>query len=576
MLVAQPRRHPGRLRRPVRRPAEPRSRTARSTATVLTCAAADTRYDVRLAGRPSSEDDEPARRRAAAARARRAGRSPVPHGARRCMTGLGALRRLVVAARRSRRRPPRPRSAASSALSTSASGTATSPTSPTTGCCASAAPATCSSPRRRARAAAATAGSARRSAGSSDLSLDDAQWDALRIPVDLVFFFRQTLVAVRQPSLLAFYPGPGRSHRVPAGPRRLGATSPRPTPSSTTVERRRGGDPAAPARRTASPATSCRSTSATSWSATVRLHWTGLGGGAEVWRDDRRVLRRSRPARASRRPAIGIRGGAGMMPGPTAPRRRATPVVDLDFTCDEVVADRTPPARPSCSRCGRTETSGARVHALALRCQVRVEPVRRSYCDAEAAKVVDLFGERAALGPDDAADAARVPVPGAAGVHRRARRSTCPCRVSYDIDVAAHKYLAGLEDGEVPLLLLFSGTVFTGSPGRSRSCPCPGTRRPRSGCRSPVWREAMDAHFPRPGLAPARPRRLRPAGAYRGRHGLVGWDDTLTAAAREEDGDRPSEASARASRTPCSTRATCSTPTAPARRRTRCAGSGAC
>ena len=34
--------------------------------------------------------------------------------------------------------------------------------------------------------------------------------------------------------------------------------------------------------------------------------------------------------------------------------------------------------------------------------------------------------------------------------------------LSYDVDVAAHKYLAGLEDGEVPLLLLFSGTVFTG------------------------------------------------------------------------------------------------------------------
>jgi hypothetical protein len=38
-----------------------------------------------------------------------------------------------------------------------------------------------------------------------DLRLTDADWDALAVPVDLVFFFRQTGVD----RLLAFYPGPG-------------------------------------------------------------------------------------------------------------------------------------------------------------------------------------------------------------------------------------------------------------------------------------------------------------------------------------------------------------------------------
>ena len=38
------------------------------------------------------------------------------------------------------------------------------------------------------------------------------------------------------------------------------------------------------------------------------------------------------------------------------------------------------------------------MHAVALRCQVRVEPVRRSYGDGEAAKVVDLFGDRTRWG----------------------------------------------------------------------------------------------------------------------------------------------------------------------------------
>ena len=34
------------------------------------------------------------------------------------------------------------------------------------------------------------------------------------------------------------------------------------------------------------------------------------------------------------------------------------------------------------------------VHAIALRCQVRIEPQRRRYSDDEAAGLVDLFGGR--------------------------------------------------------------------------------------------------------------------------------------------------------------------------------------
>ena len=34
------------------------------------------------------------------------------------------------------------------------------------------------------------------------------------------------------------------------------------------------------------------------------------------------------------------------------------------------------------------------VHAIALRCQVRIEPLRRGYTDEEAAGLLDLFGPR--------------------------------------------------------------------------------------------------------------------------------------------------------------------------------------
>ena len=140
--------------------------------------------------------------------------------------------------------------------------------------------------------------------------------------------------------------------------------------------------------------------------------------------------------------------------------------VDVDFTCEQVVADRYAAGPTVVFKMRCTETSGVRVHAMALRCQVRVEPVRRSYSDSEAAQVIDLFGERARWGQTmqtmQLAFVTQV-LPGFSGSTEF--DLTMPC--SYDIDVAAHKYLAGLEDGHVPLLLLFSGTIFTGSAGAS-------------------------------------------------------------------------------------------------------------
>jgi hypothetical protein len=40
-----------------------------------------------------------------------------------------------------------------------------------------------------------------------------------------------------------------------------------------------------------------------------------------------------------------------------------------------------------------SETTGQQVDAIALRCQLRIEPARRRYSDAEAQRLNDLFGD---------------------------------------------------------------------------------------------------------------------------------------------------------------------------------------
>ncbi len=59
------------------------------------------------------------------------------------------------------------------------------------------------------------------------------------------------------------------------------------------------------------------------------------------------------------------------------------------------------------------------IHAIALRCQVRIEPMRRGYSDEEAAGLLDLFGPRERW----ATTIAQLPVAAdhrdGAGIHRR-------------------------------------------------------------------------------------------------------------------------------------------------------------
>ena len=200
--------------------------------------------------------------------------------------------------------------------------------------------------------------------------------------------------------------------------------------------------------------------------------------------------------------------------------------VDLDFRCDDAVADRYAASPTVVLKMRARDASGVRVHALALRCQVRIEPVRRPYNDSEAAKVVDLFGGRARWGstmqPLQLAFLSQV-LPGFTG--DCAFDLALP--LSYDVEVAAHKYLAALEDGDVPLLLLFSGQVFTGSAGAIAVQPVPWHKETTVRLPVAVWREAMDAHFP--GQAWMRVTRgtFDRLSVYRGRLGLTSFDAAL-------------------------------------------------
>jgi Family of unknown function (DUF6084) len=195
---------------------------------------------------------------------------------------------------------------------------------------------------------------------------------------------------------------------------------------------------------------------------------------------------------------------------------------DLDFACREVVADPYAAGPTAVFKMTAQETSGVRVHAAALRCQVRVEPIQRHYTDREASRVLDLFGDRPRWGqtlqPMQLAFLTQV-LPSFSGACDF--DLVMPC--SYDIDVAAHKYLAALEDGDIPLILLFSGTVFSGTPGSIQIAPVPWHKETRVRVPVAVWRAAMDAHFPGQRWIRVDSETYDRLASYRAERGLTGW-----------------------------------------------------
>jgi hypothetical protein len=167
------------------------------------------------------------------------------------------------------------------------------------------------------------------------------------------------------------------------------------------------------------------------------------------------------------------------------------------------------------------------VHAIVLRCQIRIEPLRRRYSDDEAAGLLDLFGPRERWTTTQRTFLWRhtsTTVPGFSG----ATHVELPLECTYDFEVAAAKYMHALRDGTIPLQFLFSGTVFTQGERGFAVQQVPWDREDRYDLPVAVWRQLMDQHYPNTGWVRLRRDTLEALAAYKSEQGLLGLDDAVT------------------------------------------------
>ena len=167
------------------------------------------------------------------------------------------------------------------------------------------------------------------------------------------------------------------------------------------------------------------------------------------------------------------------------------------------------------------------VQNVSLNCQVRIEPTRRRYGTGDQERLVELFGE-----PERWGQTLRSFLWTHVSVSIPPFETECevvlPVPCSYDFNVAATKYFHGLEDGDVPLLLLFSGTVFYHDADDQLQIEQIAWSK-EAAYRLPVqtWRSMMDQYYPHSAWLCLNRDVFERLHRYKRERGLPSWEQAL-------------------------------------------------
>ena len=175
------------------------------------------------------------------------------------------------------------------------------------------------------------------------------------------------------------------------------------------------------------------------------------------------------------------------------------------------------------------------IHSVALNTQIRIAATQRHYEAAEQERLLELFGE-----PHRWKDTLRsllwthtvLQVPRFSGSTVVDMPVTC----TYDLEVVATKYFFALENGEVPLEFLFSGTVFYAAEGgRLQTARISWEKEAEFRLPVQLWKEMMERYFPNSAWVRLRRDAFDQLYDYKIRMGFPTWEATIEALLRASE-----------------------------------------
>ncbi len=217
---------------------------------------------------------------------------------------------------------------------------------------------------------------------------------------------------------------------------------------------------------------------------------------------------------------------------PTADGRAFVP--DLNFMVEgaEVLEYAAVPSLVFKLRVENLEEEAIR--SVSLNTQVRISASQRHYEAAEQARLLELFGEPHRWGQTLRSllwTHTNLQVPPFSGSVVVDMPVTC----TYDLEVVAAKYFYALEDGEVPLEFLFTGTVFYTEDGRLQASRISWEKEAEYRMPVRLWKEMMDRYFPNSAWIQLHKDAFDQLYDYKVRMGLPTWEATVEALLRASE-----------------------------------------
>jgi hypothetical protein len=167
------------------------------------------------------------------------------------------------------------------------------------------------------------------------------------------------------------------------------------------------------------------------------------------------------------------------------------------------------------------------IQNISLKCQIMLSVTQRRYNTEEKAKLQELFGEAQRWGQTLRTflwTHITTVVPRFSG----STIVDLPVPCTYDFEVVSTKYFNALEDGEIPLTFLFSGTIFyQGEAGNLQIGQISWSKEATYRLPVSLWKEAIDTHFPNTAWIRMQRDVFDQLYKYKMAHSLLTWEDVF-------------------------------------------------
>ncbi|HZT98855.1 MAG TPA: DUF6084 family protein [Ktedonobacteraceae bacterium] len=173
------------------------------------------------------------------------------------------------------------------------------------------------------------------------------------------------------------------------------------------------------------------------------------------------------------------------------------------------------------------ENEDERIHSISLRCQIQIAVTRRRYSTQAQARLLEVFGEPKRWG-ETLRSLLWTHVSSVVTQFSGNTIVDLPVPCTYDFEVVSTKYFDALEEGDIPLTFLFSGTIFyEGETGNLQVGQIPWSKEASFRLPVTLWREMIERYYPNTAWIRLHKDVFDQLYRYKAAHGLPTWDETV-------------------------------------------------